>query len=252
MAKTVMITGATAGFGKSCATRFINENWQTVLVGRRQDRLDRLKDELAALKPVHTICMDVRDREKVFENVRQIPAEFQEIDVLVNNAGLALGLGAVHDADISDWETMIDTNVKGLLYVTRAVLPGMVERRKGHVINLGSVAGTWPYPGGNVYGGTKAFVKQLSNNLRSDLLGTRVRVTNIEPGMADTEFSIVRFKGDVNQAQKVYDGCQALTADDIADIIYWTASRPAHVNINSVEVMPTCQALGAYAVHREK
>jgi 3-hydroxy acid dehydrogenase/malonic semialdehyde reductase len=247
-----MITGATAGFGESCAIRFANEGWKTILVGRRQDRLDRLKTQLSSMMPVHSICLDVRDQKRVLENIDQLPEPFKEIDVLINNAGLALGLGGVHDADVEDWETMIDTNIKGLLYVTRAVLPAMVARQSGHIINLGSVAGSWPYPGGNVYGATKAFVKQLSNNMRSDLLGTQVRVTNIEPGMAETEFSMVRFKGDAGKAQKVYTNAKPLTADDISEIIYWAATRPAHVNINSVEVMPTCQALGPYAIHRKQ
>jgi 3-hydroxy acid dehydrogenase/malonic semialdehyde reductase len=184
--------------------------------------------------------------------VKEIPQEFQNIDILLNNAGLALGLGPAHETDLDEWEKMVDTNIKGLLYMTRQILPAMVARGAGHIINLGSIAGSWPYPGGNTYGATKAFVQQFSRNLRADLLGTGIRVTNIEPGLAESEFSIVRFGGDAEKAAKVYEGTQPLTPVDIAEIIYWTASRPAHVNINSVEVMPVCQTWGNFAISRKK
>jgi NADP-dependent 3-hydroxy acid dehydrogenase YdfG len=183
--------------------------------------------------------------------VAGLPEPFAGIAVLINNAGLALGSGPAHEADMDDWETMIDTNVKGLVYCTHAVLPKMTAENRGHIVNLGSVAGDWPYPGGNVYGATKAFVGQFSRNLRCDLIGTRVRVTNIEPGLAETEFSEVRFKGDADKARQVYQKTEPLTAGDIADIIHWVVSVPGHVNINRVEVMATFQAWAPYAIHRE-
>jgi len=192
----------------------------------------------------------VRDNAAVERAVAALPAEFAEIDLLVNNAGLALGLQPAHKTDLADWERMVDTNIKGLMYCTRAVLPGMVARDRGHVVNLGSVAGEWPYPGGNVYGGTKAFVRQFSLNLKADLLGTRVRVSEIEPGMAESEFSLVRFGGDAEKAKAVYAGTQPLTPEDIADTVHWIASRPAHVNINTISLMPTCQAFSPFAVKR--
>ena len=179
-----------------------------------------------------------------------LPAEFAEIDVLVNNAGLALGLQPAHQADPEDWERMVDTNIKGLMYCTRALLPGMVARNRGHVVNLGSTAGEWPYPGGNVYGGTKAFVRQFSLNLKADLIGTGVRVSEIEPGLSESEFSLVRFGGDAAKAKAVYAGTQPLTPQDIADTVHWVVSRPAHVNINTISMMPTCQAFASLAVKR--
>ena len=195
--------------------------------------------------------LDVRGRKDVETAVRELPSPFKDVDVLVNNAGLALGLGPAHEADLDDWETMIDTNIKGMMYCTRNLLPGMKSRNNGHVVNLGSIAGDWPYPGGNVYGATKAFVKQFSRNLRADLFETRIRVTNIEPGLAETEFSIVRFKGDSEKAGQIYKGLDPLHPEDIANIVGWVVNLPVHVNINRVEVMPTCQAWGPLAVHRE-
>ena len=248
--KTIYITGATSGFGEAIARRFAQEGWRLVITGRRQERLDQLAEELAPA-PVHTSCYDVRHKEAVQENIENLPEEFKDIDLLINNAGLALGLNPAHCCDMDDWETMIDTNIKGLLYVTRTLLPAMVKRNVGHIINLGSVAGTYPYPGGNVYGGTKAFVEQFSKNLRADLLGTAVRVTNVEPGMAESEFSLVRFKGDADRAGSVYDGYQPLTPEDIAEIAYWTAVLPPHVNINTMEVMPVAQAFGPFPIHKE-
>lgn len=251
MSQIALITGATSGFGAACARRFAAEGWRLILCGRRQERLDALRAELALTAPVHAVPLDVRDETAVNATIAALPAEFAAIDLLVNNAGLALGLAPAQRCPMQDWQDMIDTNIKGLLYCTRAVLPGMVERNRGHVINIGSVAGNYPYPGGNVYGGTKAFVKQFSLNLRADLLGTSVRVTNVEPGMAETEFSLVRFKGDDHQADRVYAGVQPLQAEDVAEVVYWAATRPAHVNINRVEVMPVGQAFSPFAVSRE-
>jgi 3-hydroxy acid dehydrogenase/malonic semialdehyde reductase len=196
--------------------------------------------------------LDVTNKDAVFALPGQLPKDFANVSVLVNNAGLALGLEPAHQVALDDWEKMVDTNIKGLMYMTRAFLPGMVERGRGHVFNLGSIAGRYPYPGGNVYGGTKAFVRQFSLNLKSDLLGTPVRVTDVAPGLCSgTEFSNVRFKGDDAKAAKVYDGVQALTATDIAESVYWASTLPAHVNINVIEMMPTCQAAGPLAVHRK-
>lgn len=251
MYKTILITGATSGFGKACAIKFAQNGWKLILTGRREDRLAKLYDELSRKTPVHTLSMDVRNRRDVFKKLQSIPDDFASIDVLVNNAGLALGLLPAHEADLDDWETMIDTNIKGLVYCTRTILPKMVERNRGLIINIGSIAGNWPYPGGNVYGATKAFVQQFSRNLRSDLLGKNIRVTNIEPGIAETEFSIVRYHGDEEEAKKVYQNTKALSAEDIADIIWWLANSPEHVNINQLEVMPTLQAWGPLNIFRE-
>ena len=249
---TVFITGATSGIGAACARRFAREGQHLVLTGRRADRLAEMKRELekGSRAKVHTILLDVRDKAAVDQAISSLPAEFAAIDVLLNNAGLALGLEPAHQVAISDWEGMVDTNVKGLLYVTRAVLPGMVARDRGHIVSLGSVAGTYPYPGGNVYCGTKAFVHQFSLALRSDLLGTKLRVTCIEPGMVETEFAEVRFKGDKSKAKQVYAGMQPLTAEDIADAIAWCTSRPWHFNVNTLELMPVAQAFGPFAVKR--
>jgi 3-hydroxy acid dehydrogenase / malonic semialdehyde reductase len=251
MSSIAFITGATSGFGAACARRFAADGWRLILCGRRQDRLDALRAELAAAVPVHAFPLDVRDETAVSAAVAALPAEFAAVDLLVNNAGLALGLEPAQRCAMEDWERMIDTNIKGLVYCTRAILPGMVERDRGHVINIGSVAGTYPYPGGNVYGATKAFVKQFSLNLRADLLGTRVRATNIEPGLAESEFSLVRFKGDADQAARVYQNVQPLRPEDIADLVHWAATRPAHVNINRLEVMPVCQASAPFAISRD-
>jgi 3-hydroxy acid dehydrogenase/malonic semialdehyde reductase len=252
MKGTVFITGATSGFGKSCARKFAEAGRPLVLAGRRTERLEALQRELGGKAKVHILTLDIRDRTAVEDLSSRLPEAFREVEVLVNNAGLALGLESAPRANLDNWDTMVDTNIKGLIYCTWALLPGMVARNRGHIVNIGSVSGTWPYPGGNVYGGTKAFVKQFSRNLRADLLGTRVRVTNIEPGMAETEFSQVRFKGDAALAGRVYQGTDSLTPEDIADVVFWAVSRPERVNINSVEVMPTCQAWGPLAVHREK
>ena len=246
---TVFVTGASSGFGAAVTRRFATAGARIVAAARRADRLKDLAAELGPrLLPV---TLDVRDRSAVAETVAGLPQEFAQVDVLVNNAGLALGLNPAQDADLDDWDQMIDTNCKGLVYCTRAILPGMVARRRGHVINLGSVAGSYPYPGGNVYGGTKAFVHQFSLNLRSDLHGTGVRVTCVEPGMADTEFSTVRFSGDRAKADAVYAGMQPMTADDIAESIYWAATLPEHVNVNTIELMATAQSFAPFQVARD-
>jgi 3-hydroxy acid dehydrogenase/malonic semialdehyde reductase len=246
---TVFVTGASSGFGAAVARRFATAGARIVAAARRAERLKNLAAELGPR--VLPVTLDVRDRSAVAETVAALPQEFARVDVLVNNAGLALGLNPAQDADLDDWDQMIDTNCKGLVYCTRAILPGMVARRRGHVINLGSVAANYPYPGGNVYGGTKAFVRQFSLNLRSDLHGTGVRVTCVEPGMADTEFSTVRFSGDKAKADAVYAGMQPMTADDIAESIYWAATLPEHVNVNTIELMATAQSFAPFQVARE-
>jgi 3-hydroxy acid dehydrogenase/malonic semialdehyde reductase len=245
----VFVTGASSGFGAAVARRFASSGARVVAAARRTDRLEDLSAEFGP--QILPVTLDVRDRGAVAAAVALLPPEFADIDVLVNNAGLALGLGPAQDADLDEWDQMIDTNCKGLTYCTRAILPGMVARGRGHVINLGSVAGSYPYPGGNVYGGTKAFVHQFSLNLRSDLHGTGVRVTCVEPGMADTEFSTVRFGGDKAQADTVYAGMQPMTSGDIAEAIYWAATQPPHVNVNRIELMATAQSFAPFQVARE-
>ncbi len=252
MAKTIIITGATSGFGKACAIKFAEGGWRLILTGRRIERLNELRKLLSEKTDILTLSFDIRNRTEVFKNLNTLTDEFSKVDVLLNNAGLALGLSPSHETDLDDWDTMIDTNIKGLVYCTRAILPGMISRNSGQIINIGSIAASWPYPGGNVYGASKAFVQQFSRNLRADLLGTNVRVTNIEPGIAETEFSIVRFKGDREKAKKVYQNTRALSAEDIADIIWWIANTPEHVNVNQLEVMPTQQAWGPLAIHRKE
>lgn len=246
---TVLVTGATAGFGEATARRFAAEGDKVILAGRRTDRLEALKGELG--DNAHALTLDVQDRAAVAAAIDGLPAGFAAVDVLVNNAGLALGLDPAQSANLDDWDTMVDTNVKGVTYCTRAVLPGMKQRGRGHIINLGSVAGTYPYPGGNVYGATKAFVHQFSLNLRADLVTENIRVTCVEPGLAETEFSLVRFKGDAEKAKGPYAGLKPLGGTDIAEAIYWVATLPAHVNINTLELMPTTQAFGPFAFSRE-
>jgi len=246
---TVLVTGATSGFGEATAERFARDGARLVVAGRREDRLQALAERLGALAPVHALRLDVRDRSAVVHALSTLPADFARVDVLVNNAGLALGLEPAHRADLDEWEQMIDTNNRGLVTVTRQILPGMVERGNGHVVNVGSVAGTYPYPGGNVYGATKAFVHQFSLNLRADLVGSGVRVTCVEPGMADTEFSQVRLK-DPEKARAVYQGLTPLSAADVADAIHWVVTRPPHVNVNVLELMPEAQAFSPFTVKR--
>src|SRR5579875_61117 len=240
---TVFVTGATAGFGKVTAQIFAKNGAKVIGTGRRKERLDELHKELG--DKFLPLTFDVGKRKEVETAIAGLPKEFAEVDILVNNAGGAIGLDPAPKANLDDWDQMIDSNVKGLVYCTRLLLPGMVERNRGHIINIGSTAGEWPYPGGNVYGGAKAFVHQFSNNLRADLLGTAIRVTNIEPGLVGgTEFSEVRFKGDKQKAAAVYEGANALTPEDIGDAIYWVATRPAHVNVNVMQIMPVTQAFG--------
>jgi len=238
---TVLVTGATAGFGEATTRRFLAHGHKVIALGRRVERLEALKTSLSVeqQKKLLTLAVDICDSAKVDTLATNLPAEFAGVTVLVNDAGLALDLEPAHEAVLTDWDRLIDANIKGLVHMTRAFLPGMVERRSGHIINLGSVAANYPYPGVNVYGGTKAFVKQFSLNLRADLIGTPVRVTCVEPGMcSDTEFSNVRFKGDDDKAGQVYSGVKALSADDVAEAIYWSANLPSHMNINVVELMP--------------
>lgn len=245
----VFVTGATAGFGIEIARRFLKDGATVVGTGRRKDRLSRLEKELGPL--FHGLSFDVGKRSETEAAIAGLPAELAAIDILVNNAGGAMGLDPAQSANLDDWDSMVDSNVKGVMYCTRLLLPGMVERKRGHIINMGSVAGTWPYPGGNVYCAVKAFARQFSLSLRADLLGTGVRVTDVEPGLAGgTEFSQVRFKGDEQKAAAVYKGTQPLTPVDIAEAVHWVATRPAHVNINAIEIMPTCQAFGPLAVKR--
>lgn len=247
--KTIFITGASAGFGAASARLFAGRGDRLVLTARRIEPLLALQKEFPG-SAVHILPLDVRDPEAVRRGVETLPVDFRDIDVLVNNAGLALGLEAAQDASLEDWDAMVDTNIKGVMYCTRFILPGMVARNSGHIVNISSTAGAWPYPGGNVYGGTKAFVTQFSRNLRCDLLGTRVRVTCIQPGMAETEFSTVRFKGDEEKAAQVYAGTEPLTAEDIAETIAWVVDRPGHVNVNTLELMSIDQAWGPFAINR--
>jgi 3-hydroxy acid dehydrogenase / malonic semialdehyde reductase len=248
--RTVLISGASSGFGAAAARRFAARGDRVIAAARRADRLQSLAGELGAdvLLP---LALDVRDPASVERLPAELPADFAEVDILVNNAGLALGLGPAQRADLDEWDQMIQTNCTGLVHVTRALLPQMVARGTGHIVNLGSIAGTYPYPGGNVYGATKAFVHQFSLNLRSDLHGTGVRVTCIEPGLVGgTEFSQVRFGGDRERAAAVYAGTQPLTAEDIAAAIEWATDQPAHVNINTIELMPVSQSFGPFQVDR--
>ncbi|MDY4385721.1 bifunctional NADP-dependent 3-hydroxy acid dehydrogenase/3-hydroxypropionate dehydrogenase YdfG [Pectobacterium aroidearum] len=246
----IFVTGATAGFGESITRKFISAGHKVIATGRRQERLDALKAELG--DALYTVKLDVRDRQAIEQAVAALPAEWRAIDVLVNNAGLALGLEPAHKASVDDWENMIDTNNKGLVFMTRALLPAMVERNIGHVINIGSTAGNWPYAGGNVYGASKAFVQQFSLGLRADLSGTRIRVTNIEPGLVGgTEFSAVRFKGNDEKVSKTYDNTTPLTAEDVSEAVFWVSTLPAHVNINTLEMMPVSQSFAGLSVHRE-
>ncbi len=245
----VFVTGASAGFGAAIARRFAADGDRVILAGRRADRLEALAAEIG--DRALALTLDVRDRAAIEAAVAGLPADFAAVDILVNNAGLALGLEPAHQASLDDWEQMVDTNVKGLMAMTRALLPGMVERGRGHIINIGSIAGEWPYPGGNVYGATKAFVRQFSLNLRADLIGTPVRVSNVEPGLCGgTEFSNVRFHGDDARAAGIYADTTPLTAEDIADTVHWIATRPAHVNINTLSLMPVSQAFSPLKVHK--
>jgi 3-hydroxy acid dehydrogenase/malonic semialdehyde reductase len=251
MGQTILVTGATAGFGAAFARRFVKDGHRVIATGRRVERLADLAAELGEnLLPAK---LDVTDAAAVAGFLETIPEGWREIDVLVNNAGLALGLSPAWEADLDQWDTMVATNVVGLMHVTRAILPGMVARNRGTILNLGSVAGSYAYPGGHVYGGTKAFVKQFSLNLRADLVGKNIRVTDIEPGMVQgSEFSKVRFGGDESKAAAVYAGTNSLTPEDIAEAAAWIVSLPPYMNINRIEMMPTCQASAPFAVKREQ
>src|SRR5471032_67021 len=247
---TVLVTGATAGLGEAITRRFIRDGVRVIACGRRADRLQALASELGS--QLIPMVLDVRDKVRVAEAIAALDTESSRIDVLVNNAGLARGIDPAQHAMLENWEEMVDTNIKGLLYVTHSILPGMMARKRGHIINIGSIAGEWPYNGSNVYGASKAFVRQLSLNLRADLLGTPIRVTNIEPGLCSgTEFWQVRLKGDAEKAGDVYAGIEPLAAEDIADTVHWVASRPAHVNINSISLMPVCQGFSSLMVVRQ-
>ncbi|MFT0772751.1 SDR family NAD(P)-dependent oxidoreductase [Psychrobacter aquimaris] len=246
----VLITGASAGFGKALAERLIANGHRVIGCARRLDKLNALAETLGeAFLPV---VMDVSDTASIPQIIADLPDDFKQIDVLVNNAGLALGTEPAHKASLDDWMRMTDTNIKGLMALTHSVLPTMVERDSGYVINVGSIAGSWPYFGGNVYGATKAFVKQFSLNLRADLIGTQVRVTNLEPGnVAGTEFSNVRYHGDDDKAAKVYDGFKTMTGEDIGDILLWLIESPAHINVNRLEVMPVAQTYNGLTIAKQ-
>jgi NADP-dependent 3-hydroxy acid dehydrogenase YdfG len=246
---TVFITGATSGFGEATAKILHQAGAKVILTGRRLERLQKLKKELNDDR-VHYLELDVRNKEMVENAIKNLPKDFANINVLINNAGLALGLEPAPLCNIDDWETMVDTNIKGVLYCTHYILPIMMENNDGYIINIGSIAGNYPYPGANVYGATKAFLRQFSLNLRADLLGNNIRITNIEPGNAETEFSLIRFKGDDKRASDVYKDMKAITADDIAETIYWCLSRPKHFNVNTIEVMPTSQAFSPFNIKR--
>jgi len=250
MTLTALVTGATSGFGHAIAQRLVRDGHRVIAAGRRADRLAALQRDLGqCLMP---LTLDVTDAAAVAALPGSLPEGWREVDVLVNNAGLALGLDPAQDADLDQLDRMIATNVTGLVHMTRALLPGMVARNRGHVVNLGSVASSYPYPGGHVYGGTKAFVKQFSLNLKADLVGSFVRITDVEPGLCGgTEFSNVRFSGDDARAAAVYKGIEPLTAEDIAETVSWVVSLPRHVNINRIEMMPTCQAPGPLAIKRQ-
>ncbi|WP_017537473.1 SDR family NAD(P)-dependent oxidoreductase [Nocardiopsis halophila] len=247
--RTVFVTGASSGFGAAIARRFTEQGHRVVAAARRAERLAELEKELGPL--LHPLTLDVCERAEVERVAASLPEEFARVDVLVNNAGLALGLGPAQEADPEEWRRMVDTNCAGLMYCTHALLPGMVERGGGHVVNIGSVAAHHAYPGGNVYGATKAFVHQFSRNLRADLHGTGVRVTCVEPGLtAGTEFSEVRFSGDTERASAPYRDTDPLTPEDVAEAVAWAVSQPARVNINTVELMPTVQSAGPLRIHR--
>ncbi|NLC60478.1 MAG: SDR family NAD(P)-dependent oxidoreductase [Gammaproteobacteria bacterium] len=248
MEKTILITGATAGFGAAAVARFIDSGWRVIATGRRAERLQALVDRHGAER-LHVAAFDIRDADAMEAALASIPGPFRDIDVLVNNAGLALGTAPAQQADLAQWRQMIDTNVTALATLTHALLPTLIERR-GAIINISSIAGTYPYPGGNVYGGTKAFVSQFSLGLRSDLHGTGVRVTSIEPGMAETEFTLVRTGGDQAASDILYEGARPMTADDIAGVIHYVATLPPHLNINRLEIMPVSQSFAGFQVHR--
>jgi 3-hydroxy acid dehydrogenase/malonic semialdehyde reductase len=242
MTKTALITGATSGIGESTARIFADQGIKLILCGRRSERLKVLKQELEPKVKVHTLAFDVRDKKEVFRLLDNLPGEWKVIDILVNNAGNAHGLAPIHEGSLEDWEAMIDINVKGLLYVSKAVLPGMVERRSGHIINIGSIAGKEVYPNGNVYCASKFAVDAINNSMRLDLNSYGIKVSQVNPGLVDTEFSLVRFKGDKNKADNVYKGMKPLLGQDVAELILFIVTRPPHVNISDSIIFPTAQA----------
>ena len=246
MSKIALVTGATSGIGEATAMIFAENGIDVIITGRREDRLNILKNKLQAMNVrVLSLCFDVRSEEDVASNLGNLPSDWKDVDILVNNAGLAAGLSTFQDGDSDDWNRMIDTNIKGLIYVTRTISPGMIERQKGHIINIGSIAGKEVYPNGNVYCATKHAVDAISKGMRIDMLPHNIKVTQVCPGAVETEFSIVRFHGDKERADKVYEGFDNLVAKDIADCIWFVVSRPPHVNINDMVVMPTAQASGS-------
>ncbi|NER36036.1 MAG: SDR family oxidoreductase [Oscillatoria sp. SIO1A7] len=251
--RIILITGASAGIGMSCASLFAEAGAKLILAARRQERLEQLAAELKGQfnSEIYLLPLDVRDRAAVESSLSSLPEPWSSVDILINNAGLSRGLDKLYQGSIEDWEEMIDANVKGLLYVTRTIVPGMVQRGRGHVVNIGSIAGRAAYPGGNVYCASKAAVRAISEGLKQDLLGTPVRVTEIQPGLVETEFSIVRFHGDTDRAQKVYEDLTPLTPDDVADVVFFAATRSPHVNISEVLLVPTDQA-NATLVHRHR
>lgn len=248
--RIALITGATSGFGFALAKQLLEAGAKVIATGRRFERLEAFANEVASPN-LHISQLDVTDVTSIDKMLNNLPEDFKAIDILFNNAGLALGLKGAHEASLDDWNTMIDTNIKGLVTMTRKVLEIMVKNNRGDIINVGSVAGSYPYPGGNVYGGTKAFVHQFSLNLRADLLGKNIRVTCLEPGMCETEFSLVRFNGNEEAAKKVYQGVKPLSADDVALTICSFLKLPSHINVNTIEIMPVCQAFSPFAVNRD-
>lgn len=249
MTKTAWITGATSGFGRAAAKRFVEGGWNVIASGRRADRLEALCDELG-IDRVHAAAFDIRDADAMNAAIVALPEGFGEIDLLVNSAGLALGTGPAQRASMDDWRTMIDTNITALVTLTRALIPTLIVRR-GAIINVSSTAALYPYLGGNVYGASKAFVSQFSLNLRADLHGTGVRVTTLEPGMAQTEFTLVRTHGDQAASDTLYEGAQPITAEDIAQTLWWIATLPPHLNVNRLELMPASQSFAGFQIHRE-
>ena len=252
MQPTVFITGATSGFGEACARRFAQAGWKLVITGRRTERLDALAAELSPTTEVLALTLDVRDRAAMQAAIDALPADFAKLRGLVNNAGLALGTDPAQRCSLDDWETMVDTNVKGLMYATRMLLPRLIAHGAGaSIVNIGSVAGRWPYPGGNVYGGTKAFVRQFSLNLRCDLVGTGVRVSDLEPGLCESEFSLVRFGGGQARYDATYAGADPVQPEDIAETVFWLMNQPPHININTLEIMPVSQSWAGFAIERK-
>ncbi len=252
MGATVFITGATSGIGAATAQLLAQHKYRLILCGRRGDRLADYKNKLSILTDLITLQFDVRDKDEVFRAITSLPADWRNIDILINNAGNAHGLAPIQDGDIDDWDAMIDINVKGLLYVSKAILPGMVKRQEGHVVNIGSIAGKEAYPNGNVYCASKHAVDAINNGMRMDLVQHGIKVSQINPGLVDTEFAMVRFKGDKEKSESVYKGMDALNAEDIADLIYFIITRPAHVNISDTIIFPTAQAASTIVNRRNE